>query len=134
MVRDYGSELARHHDFSDNYYGRLALPLIRWVVVVGAWRATVLRPIGTNTGGRTPHSSLLQLAAWGVPAALTAAVLVTRDVDADELTAERVDALSLVKDGLSARTVYANFFKTLWASRYSDTTMQLLSFGFQAIL
>ncbi|XP_041982009.1 frizzled-4 [Aricia agestis] len=58
-----------------------------WVVVAGAWRASVLRPPGPpGTPRNYRHSSLLQLAAWGVPAALAAAVLVTRDVDADELT------------------------------------------------
>ncbi|XP_063625879.1 frizzled-4 [Cydia splendana] len=65
------------------YYFGLAAS-VWWVVVAGAWRASVLRP-PTGTG-RGDHSSLLQLAAWGVPAALAAAVLVTRDVDADELT------------------------------------------------
>lgn len=62
-------------------------------MVAGAWRASVLRPPAPGapgaggTGARGDrHSSLLQLAAWGVPAALAAAVLVTRDVDADELT------------------------------------------------
>lgn len=59
----------------------------RWVVVAGAWRASVMRPPAPAAGARNDrHSSLLQLAAWGVPAALAAAVLVTRDVDADELT------------------------------------------------
>lgn len=72
------------------YYFGLAAS-VWWVVVAGAWRASVLRPslpnAGPSTGGRNNrHSSLLQLAAWGVPAALAAAVLVTRDVDADELT------------------------------------------------
>ncbi|KAJ2945515.1 hypothetical protein O0L34_g331 [Tuta absoluta] len=43
-------------------------------------------PTPTGAGRNDRHSSLLQLAAWGVPAALAAAVLVTRDVDADELT------------------------------------------------
>ncbi|KAL0821619.1 hypothetical protein ABMA28_005066, partial [Loxostege sticticalis] len=59
-----------------------------WVVVAGAWRASVLRPPAApgSTARNDRHSSLLQLAAWGVPAALAAAVLVTRDVDADELT------------------------------------------------
>lgn len=61
--------------------------VFRWVVVAGAWRASVLRPPTPASGTRNDrHSSLLQLAAWGVPAALAAAVLVTRDVDADELT------------------------------------------------
>lgn len=47
----------------------------------------MLRPATTPATARNDrHSSLLQLAAWGVPAALAAAVLVTRDVDADELT------------------------------------------------
>lgn len=46
----------------------------------GAWRAGVARREAAR------HSSLVQLAAWGAPAALAAAVLVTRDVDADELT------------------------------------------------
>jgi len=32
------------------------------------------------------HSSLFHLAGWGLPAAQTIAVLVLRDVDADELT------------------------------------------------
>lgn len=58
------------------------------MVVAGAWRASVLRsPTAAVGSGRDDrHSSLLQLCAWGVPAALAAAVLVTRDVDADELT------------------------------------------------
>lgn len=57
------------------------------MVVAGAWRASVMRPPTPTAGARNNrHSSLLQLAAWGVPAALAAAVLVTRDVDADELT------------------------------------------------
>lgn len=57
------------------------------MVVAGAWRASVLRPpANPSTARNDRHSSLLQLAAWGVPAALAAAVLVTRDVDADELT------------------------------------------------
>lgn len=65
----------------------------RWVVVAGAWRATVLRPatapgVAGSTTRNSRHSSLLQLCAWGAPAALTAAVLVTRDVDADELSGE----------------------------------------------
>lgn len=56
-------------------------------MVAGAWRASVLRPAAPTSSARNDrHSSLLQLAAWGVPAALAAAVLVTRDVDADELT------------------------------------------------
>ncbi|CAG9788615.1 unnamed protein product [Diatraea saccharalis] len=70
------------------YYFGLAAS-VWWVVVAGAWRASVLRPSVTTSGTGTRndrHSSLLQLAAWGVPAALAAAVLVTRDVDADELT------------------------------------------------
>ncbi|XP_053610907.1 frizzled-4 [Plodia interpunctella] len=69
------------------YYFGLAAS-VWWVVVAGAWRASVLRPPqSSNTPSRNErHSSLLQLAAWGVPAALAAAVLVTRDVDADELT------------------------------------------------
>ena len=54
--------------------------------MAGAWRASVLRPPTTSSSRNDRHSSLLQLAAWGVPAALAAAVLVTRDVDADELT------------------------------------------------
>ncbi|XP_038222340.1 frizzled-4 [Zerene cesonia] len=67
------------------YFGMAAS--VWWVVVAGAWRASVLRPPTTPASARNDrHSSLLQLAAWGVPAALTAAVLVTRDVDADELT------------------------------------------------
>lgn len=45
----------------------------------------MLRPPSTSSRPER-HSSLLQLCAWGVPAALAAAVLVTRDVDADELT------------------------------------------------
>lgn len=56
------------------------------MVAAGAWRASVLRPPTTPGARNDRHSSLLQLAAWGVPAALAAAVLVTRDVDADELT------------------------------------------------
>lgn len=56
--------------------------------MTGAWRASVLRPPTTPSARNDRHSSLLQLAAWGVPAALAAAVLVTRDVDADELTGE----------------------------------------------
>ncbi|XP_059057875.1 frizzled-4 [Achroia grisella] len=68
------------------YYFGLAAS-VWWVVVAGAWRASVLRPPTTpGTARNDRHSSLLQLAAWGVPAALAAAVLVTRDVDADELT------------------------------------------------
>ncbi|XP_028041903.1 frizzled-4 [Bombyx mandarina] len=69
------------------YYFGLAAS-VWWVVVAGAWRASVLRPPNPpGTMARNDrHSSLLQLAAWGVPAALAAAVLVTRDVDADELT------------------------------------------------
>ncbi|XP_022121681.2 frizzled-4 [Pieris rapae] len=68
------------------YYFGLAAS-VWWVVVAGAWRASVLRPPVTPATSRNDrHSSLLQLAAWGVPAALAAAVLVTRDVDADELT------------------------------------------------
>ncbi|XP_026748048.1 frizzled-4 [Trichoplusia ni] len=68
------------------YYFGLAAS-VWWVVVAGAWRASVMRPPAPAAGARNDrHSSLLQLAAWGVPAALAAAVLVTRDVDADELT------------------------------------------------
>ncbi|XP_050347935.1 frizzled-4 [Nymphalis io] len=67
------------------YYFGLAAS-VWWVVVTGAWRASVLRPPSTPGARNDRHSSLLQLAAWGVPAALAAAVLVTRDVDADELT------------------------------------------------
>lgn len=64
-------------------------------MVAGAWRTSVLRPpIPPGAPGSSSrndrHSSLLQLAAWGVPAALAAAVLVTRDVDADELTGKNV--------------------------------------------
>lgn len=59
--------------------------------MAGAWRASVMRPAlpastPASSSRNDRHSSLLQLAAWGVPAALAAAVLVTRDVDADELT------------------------------------------------
>ncbi|CAG9564838.1 unnamed protein product [Danaus chrysippus] len=67
------------------YYFGLAAS-VWWVVAAGAWRASVLRPPTTPASRNDRHSSLLQLAAWGVPAALAAAVLVTRDVDADELT------------------------------------------------
>ncbi|CAK1586808.1 unnamed protein product [Parnassius mnemosyne] len=68
------------------YYFGLAAS-VWWVVAAGAWRASVLRPPASPVSARNDrHSSLLQLAAWGVPAALAAAVLVTRDVDADELT------------------------------------------------
>ncbi|CAH0400805.1 unnamed protein product [Chilo suppressalis] len=79
-------------------------PPDRWVVVAGAWRSSVLRPPATpGTSSRNDrHSSLLQLAAWGVPAALAAAVLVTRDVDADELTDRHSSLLQLAAWGVTA--------------------------------
>jgi hypothetical protein len=54
------------------------------VVLAETWRARVVgRAKGTTVERRGPS---LQLAAWGLPALQTVAVLVMRDVDADELT------------------------------------------------
>lgn len=52
--------------------------------MVGSWRARVVRRATGATGARRGPS--LQLATWGLPALQTVAVLVLRDVDADELT------------------------------------------------
>lgn len=56
----------------------------RWVLTCGCWMASVgLRWSQDRLQGL---SSVLHLAAWGIPAAHTVTVLVQRDVDADELT------------------------------------------------
>jgi hypothetical protein len=56
----------------------------RWVVLAAGWYLAAGRKVAPEKLAR--HSSLGHLAAWGLPAAQTVAVLVLRDVDADELT------------------------------------------------
>ncbi|XP_076242838.1 frizzled-4-like [Calliopsis andreniformis] len=56
-----------------------------WCIVVKKWTRTCGDP-KKNFGLYTEFSTIGTIAAWGVPAAFTIAVLVTRDVDADELT------------------------------------------------
>ncbi|XP_066991511.2 frizzled-4 [Anabrus simplex] len=65
------------------YYFGIAAS-VWWVVLSAAWfLAAALRWTHDRI---QQHSSLFHLAGWGLPAALTIAVLVLRDVDADELT------------------------------------------------
>ncbi|KAF7380829.1 hypothetical protein HZH66_014205 [Vespula vulgaris] len=73
------------------YFGNAA---IVWWVIVCAWWCIVARKWSRTAGNCKEDSFGLQqgfstvgaVAAWGLPAAHTIAVLVTRDVDADELT------------------------------------------------
>lgn len=61
-------------------------------MLAGSWRARVVARASSGPGGVASGSaagrsgSPLQIAAWGLPAAQTVAVLVLRDVDGDELT------------------------------------------------
>jgi hypothetical protein len=50
------------------------------------WTRTVGNCKEDSFGSQQGFSTIAAVAAWGLPAAHTIAVLVTRDVDADELT------------------------------------------------
>ncbi|KAF4526447.1 hypothetical protein B566_EDAN014059 [Ephemera danica] len=64
------------------YFGMAAA--VWWVVLAAGWYLAAGRRVPPERLAR--HSSFGHLAAWGLPAAQTVAVLVLRDVDADELT------------------------------------------------
>lgn len=66
-------------DFTDIYF-----LFSRWTVLCWCWLSTA--GLKWTVDRLQGVSSLLHLAAWGLPAAQTVAVLVRRDVDADELT------------------------------------------------
>lgn len=56
-----------------------------WCIIARKWTRTSDNP-KENFGLRQKFSTIGTITAWGVPAAFTTAVIVTRDVDADELT------------------------------------------------
>ncbi|KAG7200318.1 hypothetical protein KM043_017781 [Ampulex compressa] len=73
------------------YFGNAAY--VWWVVVCGWWSMAIRKWIqpasNCKPGEFGEHEGLFTIgavAAWGIPAAFTIAVLVLRDVDADELT------------------------------------------------
>ncbi|KAM0725426.1 Frizzled-4 [Formica fusca] len=98
------------------YFGNAA---IVWWVVICAWWCIMARK-WTKTTGNCKEDSLGQgfstitaVLAWGLPATHTIAVLVTRDVDADELTAScfvgQQNTHSLLVLVLAPQFVYLSF-------------------------
>ncbi|XP_019698400.1 frizzled-4 isoform X1 [Harpegnathos saltator] len=103
------------------YFGNAA---IVWWVVICAWWCIMARK-WTRTasnckedgfGPQQGFSTIAAVAAWGLPAAHTIAVLVTRDVDADELTAScfvgQQNTHSLLVLVLAPQFVYLSFGTT----------------------
>uniref|UniRef100_A0A7R9CXB7 Frizzled-4 n=2 Tax=Timema TaxID=61471 RepID=A0A7R9CXB7_TIMPO len=69
------------------YFGTAAS--VWWVLVTLSW--CLCSGLRWTHDRVQQHSSLFHLAGWGLPAAQTIAVLVLRDVDADELTGKKED-------------------------------------------
>lgn len=57
-----------------------------WCIMARKWTRTAGNYKEDSFGPQQGFSTVAAVAAWGLPAAHTIAVLVTRDVDADELT------------------------------------------------
>lgn len=75
----------------------------RWTILCWCWLSTAgLKWTVERLQG---VSSFLHMAAWGLPAAQTVAVLVRRDVDADELTGIR----NKLHTYFSLKNIYGHF-------------------------
>ncbi|XP_024869642.1 frizzled-4 [Temnothorax curvispinosus] len=105
------------------YFGNAAI--VWWVVICAWWCIMARKWTRTRTAGNYKEdsfgpqqgfSTVGAVAAWGLPAAHTIAVLVTRDVDADELTAScfvgQQNAHSLLVLVLAPQFVYLSFGAT----------------------
>ncbi|XP_020279043.1 frizzled-4 [Pseudomyrmex gracilis] len=104
------------------YFGNAAI--VWWVVICAWW--CVMAKKWTKTAGNCREdsfglhqgfSTVAAVAAWGLPAAQTIAVLVTRDVDADELTAScfvgQQNTKSLLSLVLVPQVIYLSFGVTI---------------------
>lgn len=81
-----------------------------WCVMARKWTKTAGNCREDSFGLQQGFSTVASVAAWGLPAAQTIAVLVTRDVDADELTGE---------------LLFVFFFKILFLAIFYEPTREV---------